>query len=340
MKQKWIIFLIGLSLMGQGMLSCSQEIRRVNFNLNTPLRVAILPFENKSSGDSYISKPFAAGINYLPLIGGDDQIAPASLMREKFSANLRSTNLNPILNTTVDIALTENKLYDIQTLKSMDLRRLEDMLDVDAVIFGEVTHWDRSYYVAESSVTIGLHVKMVDVTNNQLLWEHHFVDSERRGLTKVPTGYVSAGLEPLRGLSNSLFVELSDDVTRRVVDSIRPEKQSEFMDVTFPVIVNATFQIDSQKNEILVFAIGDENVSAFFSFGNTSEQIPMSEVSKGQYIGRYQFRTLEKHHQEKVVVRFVNKYGQRAAFFIAPSQQLSSKLSLEEVAFLTGQHTK
>ncbi|MEK7483790.1 MAG: GNA1162 family protein [Planctomycetota bacterium] len=321
--------------------SCNEEVRKINFNLNTPLRVAILPFEDISSKDSYISKPFATGINYIPLLGGDDPQAPATLVREKFTANLKSSNLDPILNTQVDQALIENNLYDIKKLKSMDLQRLEDMLNVDAVIFGELTHWDRDYYVADSSVTVGIKVKMIDVSNKEVLWEHHFIDSERRGITKVPTGYVSAVLEPLRGLSNELFIELSDDVCRRIVDSIRPEKQSEFQEVSLPNIAHAIFQYQDQKKELLVVAIGEPKISAFFLLGKSEQQIPMTEVSAGQYIGQYQFHGKESYSsQNQIMVRFVNSTGQSSTYLISSKQALSEKLDKNDVLFMAKQEAR
>lgn len=339
MKHSLLSGLIHL-LLFSCLTSCNPEVRHVHFNLNTPLRVAILPFEDISSKDSYISKPFATGINYIPLLGGEDHQAPATLIREKFTANLKSTNLDPILNTQVDHALTENKLYDINTLKTMDIQRLEDMLNIDAVIFGELTHWDRDYYVAESSVTVGLRVKMIDVSNKQVLWEHHFVDSERRGITKVPTGYVSAGLEPLRGLSNDLFIELSDDVCRRIVDSIRPEKQSEFQEVTLPSIAHATFQYRPEKQELLVVAIGEPHISAFFLLGKSGQQIPMTEVSEGQYLGKYQFHSKESFSTGmNVLVRFINVSGQSSTYLISSTSTLSAKLDFNDVLFMARQAT-
>jgi hypothetical protein len=321
-------------------VSCNQEERRINFQLNTPLRVAVLPFEDSSSGDSLISKPFATGIDYVPLIGGSEKRLPATLMRETFTTNLKATSLDPVLNSFVDHVLTTNNLYDIQKLRSVSLKRLEELLSVDAVLFGDVTHWDRSYYGLESSVTVGLKIKMLDVSNGEVLWEHQYSDTERRGLSKGPTGYVSAGLEPLRGLSSTLLVEQSNEVCRHIVESIQPEKLALSAEGALPRILNAAFQYDSKTRELTVIAIGDAGKRGTFSIGNRWQDIPLREVAEGQYIGSFHFGGsdfFEEKNPDWIEIRFLSSTGKRSTFVISSPHVLSARLSTSDVVFLLNQ---
>ena len=71
------------------------------FDPRVPLRVAVLPFVDRASGDDLVSRPLTAGIDLVPILS-DDALTrehAATLVRVAFQANLERSGLRVLPGT-------------------------------------------------------------------------------------------------------------------------------------------------------------------------------------------------------------------------------------------------
>jgi hypothetical protein len=64
---------------------------------------------------------------------------------------------------------------------SVEPRRWAEFLGADAVLYITIESWDTSYIVISSSVSVGLHYRLVATRTGDLLWEHRAVEVESSG---------------------------------------------------------------------------------------------------------------------------------------------------------------
>ena len=229
MKRVWI-GVVAAVLAGCG----SVETQRSEaLDVRVPLRVAVLPFRDVASGTPLWSVPFAAGLDLAPVLS-DDRLTrefAATIFREKVQGNLRQTHFQ-VLNLAVVDSLLERHEVDLvaayEAPREEVSRRLGALLGADAVVFGDVLAWDREYYLVESVVTAGVGVELRETDDGALLFASSVTDSESSGISKLPIVYSPDGAaqavlgESLKGLRNTLFIALTDDVSRALVEELAP----------------------------------------------------------------------------------------------------------------------
>jgi len=126
-----------------------------------------------------------------------------------------------------------------------------DLLSCDAVLYGRVTKWDRSYCGIEAVASIGIDLKLVSAKTNHTLFEAQAEDSDSRGLTKGPTGLSSLFLEPIRGLDNTIVTDLAREVVTEAVSPLQAQNRPEFLKSAPPaVIASATVSLKDQFGRV------------------------------------------------------------------------------------------
>ena len=134
---------IGLILATAGLLGgCAEDYNRLRYDTRAPLRVAVLPFTESHSGDTFTSAPLTVVVDALPVVGSDDDRGPATVLRSRFAAKLRQTQLEIVDPTYVDSVLIKNNLYEETAFLTADPKGLGELLGADAVLYGEVIAWD------------------------------------------------------------------------------------------------------------------------------------------------------------------------------------------------------
>jgi hypothetical protein len=94
--------------------------------------------------------------------------------------------------------------------RAVEIARL---LQVDAVLFGDVTRWNRSYYVLQSTAEVALKLDLRE-SNGTELFEGERSERIGAGLSGGPTGFISAATEPLAGLKGSALRDLMRSTAR------------------------------------------------------------------------------------------------------------------------------
>ncbi|MBI5186195.1 MAG: DUF799 family lipoprotein [Nitrospinae bacterium] len=183
------------------------------------LRIAILPFETAHGGQEENSE-------YL---------------RKQVFINLKKGGYNLVERFVVDGALKKND-WNYPYLKEVAPQRLGEALGADAIIYGKVSCWDKSYLAVHSSITIGSGIKLVDARSGEILWESDYKRTDFDGLFKVPTGITSAALSPILFITKKENqFRLANDVAREMVSYlVDPKKIDSPPHFKKPVLIAST----------------------------------------------------------------------------------------------------
>lgn len=300
------------------------------FDPRVPLRVAVLPFVDRSTGDNLVSKPFTGALDLVPVLS-DDSLAKqnaATIMRINFAENLRRTPLDVVDLHVVDSILARRKIQALPAYEGNrvgEARRLGAALGVDAVCFGEVLEWDRQYYVVESVAFAGLKIQLRETTTGAILFESEVRDTEASGVSKLPIATDAAGaaaaliVEPIKGLRISVLGQLADDISRQIVEGLVPsaEARAAAKAPRIHFVAHSSQGALGPGDRLIVVAIGDPGARATFRLSGGLPELPMSESAPGCYQGSF---TLSKSHilkNESVTVRLVSRELLASTFTVA-----------------------
>ena len=167
--------------------------------------------------------------------------------------------------------------------------------------------------VAESWSTAGLRIEMVECRDGSPLWEAQQVSTERAGLSEGPTGYVSAGIEPIRGLSGAVLAQLADEVARKIVEPhILQGGEGEAASPPFIAASAVSFHPPGPSgtaSRIEIVAIGSSGCRATWSLGPRLRGIPLTEFGRGIYIGTHVLQRGEPLEGIRAQVRLISRNG-------------------------------
>ncbi len=149
-------------------------------------------------------------------------------IRKQVFVSLKKGNYDLVERFVMDGVMEKNG-WDLAQMRDMSPQRLGEAIGADAIVYGEVTNWNRSYLALQSSITIGVKVKMVDARNGEILWESDYKKTDTDGLSKLPLGMISAALAPILFVTNEdNQYRLADEVSREMMAFfIHPSKASE-----------------------------------------------------------------------------------------------------------------
>lgn len=183
------------------------------------LRIAVLPFETARGG----------------------QEENGEYLRKQVFINLKKGGYNLVERFVVDGALKKND-WNYPYLKEVAPQRLGEALGADAIIYGKVSCWDKSYLAVHSSITIGSGIKLVDARSGEVLWESDYKRTDFDGLFKVPTGITSAALSPILFITKKENqFRLANDVAREMVSYlVDPKKIDSPPHFKKPVLIAST----------------------------------------------------------------------------------------------------
>lgn len=308
-----------LALLTQGCAAHTMELAP-GFDPRSPRRVAVLPFCDHSKGDDFVAVPIAALLDRAPVLGDENLEAAkaAQVMRIKVHHALGRTALEVVSLHVVD-SLAAHHGLDVPATYEGDreaaARRLGEALGADAVLFGTVTEWDRSYYGVETHLAAGLELELRDTTSGAVLFTGRARDVERVGVSQVsiPIGTtpIEAGvylaLDPILALANTSFGRLSDEVARTSIEGLAPtaEARGAAPAPTLRVVAHSADAPLAPGDSLVVMALGDPGMRATFRIGDLPE-VPMPEMAPGTYRGEVVVSAAHRLGGEPLRVRLVS----------------------------------
>lgn len=191
------------------------------FEMKRPRSLAVLPFR------SAVEECHVEGSQEVLLdLRGNEEASPESLaqkMRMTFYGQLAHLPFELIHPTRIDRRLKEKGITSWETLRTLRPEQMRALLNVDAVVFGEVTHFDYHYAFLYTQLAAGLRVEMISARTGELLWR--FQDTRRDHTVRVAldpislaVGLFQAGFS-LRAIN---MTRAMDEVCREAVAHIPP----------------------------------------------------------------------------------------------------------------------
>jgi len=292
----------------------------INFNPQEPIRVAVMPFAQVNAKGEFIEPDSSLLIDDVSLISSQLKQTPSDFVAKLVEAELERSGLDVISHATVDANLLHNGFgnsdlsYDIKKVFAADPKELcEKLFSCDAVLFGKVTEWDRSYYGIQSSSTVGIKLELISARDGKALFTSEAKDSDSRGLSKGPTGFSDLLIEPLKGLDNQIITDLARKVVPKMLASLTVENRPEFLASGPPSIYASAHDKpsgtmnDKDSLKVLIFGTAERNAS--FSIGESVQHIPMVEKDPGHYIGEYLPLPSDSFEKQPVYVFLTDKFG-------------------------------
>ncbi len=319
--RKSLVFL----LITFGLGACaSKYTNKVDFDPSQPLRVIVLPFAELDSHGTIINpKSNKLLIDRVSLISSDFLGTPTQFLRKIAQNELSKSSLDVFPSALVDSELShhsfahEDLSIDFDKLyKASPSEICSHLLSCDAVLYGRLRKWDRTYLAIQSISSVALDLKLVARKDNKVLFEASAEDADSRGITKGPTGFSNLVLEPIKGLDNEIISDLARNMVARMLAPLKVGYTEKPLAAPAPVILAAIHDGDGRLpkgGKLTVLAFGSAGLKASFSVGNIAREIPMHERDTMHYVGEY-FPLAEDHFaNQPIVVTLSDQSGRQSS---------------------------
>lgn len=300
----------------------------IDFDRNYPLRVAVLPFYQVDASGNFVDDNGSILIDQLPAFSDAEKEPPPEYLRKLVQTEIVGTAIDPITPIIVDRNLSHSGLTKPRSLE-LDLQKIIQLppkelctriFSCDAVLYGKVTNWDRSYYGIQAVSTVGFELKLVSAKSGKTIFETTAIDSDGRGILKGPTGFSDLVVAPLSGLDNSVITDLAKRVVKKAIEPLKMATKEQLEERSPPSIFAATHDAFSgilkrdQALTVLVFATSA--ATATLSIGNAIRDIPLIERSPGHYVGEYHPAANDSFVNAPVKIVLIDTLGRRASQLI------------------------
>ena len=173
-----------------------------------PGTIAVLPFGGEPSQWRFTPKG----------------MAPTEIVRRGLYSHLAGLSFRDIKLYEVDQQLSTAGLMNVTVLRETlkkDPQRLKRLLNADAALIGEVTHFDRLYFGLVSQVAVGCTLEMYDLTDGRVLWRAaHVSRGMGGGVALDVVGLAVGALSSIWNLRDTELLNQTDDLFREIVSTI------------------------------------------------------------------------------------------------------------------------
>lgn len=240
--------------------------------------------------DPYMKKHGPLSVAILPFIDLSGSKEGATAMRLGFYNHFSSLPFRDMELYKVDDLLTKAGLSDPNIIRKTSPQKLGDILGVDAVIFGEVSDFDKYFLVMYSQVAVGADVKMYDTKTGHFLWSgKHKVRKHEGGFSTNPVGIVATVIVTALNMRDIQLLRANDDLFRDMVKTIPAPTLSRAKRPPLISLLTQDTKGQPKKagDEIKVVIQGASGMQASFDIGQYRKRIEMQEVEPGGYYGVY-----------------------------------------------------
>ena len=165
---------------------------------STPRSIAVLPFRNRTP---------------------QPDLAP--LVRKGFYAHLSYRRYRDVELAVVDHVLSEHGLGEDTQWSAEQLRLLGDWLNCDAVVIGEVDHFERLFAAVYSQLSIGARITIYDTRTGRKIWSDSYLTRLHEGdVPLTPLGLPLAGIRTGMNLQDREIITAVDKLTRHLADRL------------------------------------------------------------------------------------------------------------------------
>jgi len=313
------------------MTSCSQSFsNKIDFNPDARLKVVVLPMVRiDETGEIIEDEESRLLVDNLSLSNITDE-TPTQISRRILISTLQATNFRLIAKELIDVDLPHQgfglpgnkvdykKLYQVPA--NVICSRLQDC---DAVLYGKVLKWDRTYYGVESIHEVAMEFKLVSARDNKVLYETIGADYETRGITKGPTGFSSIFIEPIQGLDKKITENVARNLVQQLFEPLI-ENEGKPAEAPPPAIFAVGFTAENStvtlKNPLTILVMASSKSKVFVRVQGTKIDIPLFERSPGHYSGKYYPLETDSIKTDTLKITAIDKYRQKTTLTVSGEQ--------------------
>jgi protein involved in polysaccharide export with SLBB domain len=283
-----------------GAVGCAGLETRLDpdFTRKQPETVAILPFSAVPSADA-------------------DTTARLPMVRQIFDAYFSNLGYHQPSLDDVDQRLRRANLMTPEAIQAAGPKKLGEILDVDAVVFGKEFEVSSTSAVIFYRRKITGKISLVGARAGDSLWDAEYTESDTGGVL-LDSGQVvqaiSATIEVGRDVT---FVKMAQAFCRTVVSSLPPATHDESPHDVPPDLTSVTVRVVGTAplragDRVEVTVAGAPGGRGTFDLKPLHVGLPLSETTSGVYQGVYVVEPGEASASVAVSARLVNRFGATA----------------------------
>ncbi|MFB3924814.1 MAG: GNA1162 family protein [Syntrophales bacterium] len=273
------------------------------------------PFKGTYKVDPYLKDHMPKTVAVLPFVNSSQSKEGSDVVRRGFYNHFSSTTYKGIEWYRVDSMLKKAELTDPEVINKKSPQELGKLLEADAVVYGNITHFDRVFAGIYSQVSVGAEVKMYDSKTGHFLWSgRHVARYHEGGISTTPVGLIATVIATAMNVREIQLLRACDDLFRDMVKTI---PQPTIAEATRPPSITFLYQNTDNLpkkagDEIVVVIQGDPGMQATFDIGAYRKGIEMKEVEPGGYRGIYRIVPGDNVDRAIVTGHLTDRSGNRA----------------------------
>jgi parallel beta-helix repeat protein len=247
-------------------------------------------FKGTFDTDPYMEAHMPRTVAILPFVDRSRSQEGFEIVRKGFYNHFSGLPFTDVELYQVDRLLRKAGLTDPEVIADTPPQQLGEILNVDAVVVGDVSNFDKFYAVLYSQVAVGAKIEMFDTESGHFLWRgEHVTRKHEGGISTSPVGIVATVVSTAMNMRDIQLLRACDDLFRGMVTTIPVPTMAE---ATLPPVIALLTQ-DTKGlpkkagDEIKVVIQGDPKMQASFDIGTFKQGIDMVEVEPGGYLGTY-----------------------------------------------------
>ncbi|MFH2075489.1 MAG: GNA1162 family protein [Pseudomonadota bacterium] len=249
-------------------------------------------YEGTYKVDPYMEKHRPRTIAVLPFFDRSRSKHGFETVRRGFYNHFSSLPFKDMELYRIDDLLKKAGLTDPEEINKTSPQKLGEILGVDAVVYGEISDFDKLFAVIYSQVSVGAEVKMVDAKTGNFLWSgQHVARIHEGGLSVTPVGIVATVIVAAMNMRDIQLLRACDDLFREMVKTIPVPSLAEALrpPEIFLLVQDTQNRPRKAGDEIRVVMQGTSKMRASFDIGEFRKRIDMHEQDSdpGVYLGIY-----------------------------------------------------
>ena len=247
-------------------------------------------FEGEYKVDPYMKDHIPRSVAVLPFVDLSKSKEGIDIVRRGFYNHFSSLPFTDMELYKVNSLLEKAGLTDAEVISKTSPQELGRILGVDAVVFGEISNFDKLFLVMYSQVSVGAEIKMYDARTGNFLWSgKHTVRKHEGGISTNPIGLIAVVITTALNVRDIQLLRANDDLFRDMVKTIPVPSIAEALRPPSITLLTQDSKGLPKKagDEIKVVIQGTPKMQAYFDIGGYKKHIEMKEVEAGGYYGVY-----------------------------------------------------
>ncbi|MBI3825974.1 MAG: DUF799 family lipoprotein [Candidatus Rokubacteria bacterium] len=226
----------------------------------------------------------------LPFVPKPEKEEQTRVLSRMIYGALSATSYDVIKPQVVDERLVRAGLADPAAVRMRPPAEIARLLGVDALLYGELTHYDRLFLGIYAQVSAGASIHLVDARSGLTLFERTEVETSREG--GLPTNVVSAFITVVQAAMKLREIELiraCDDLVRDLLKGLPtpPAGEARRPPAFVALVSDGEGRLLKAGDTVSVVAQGKPGVIGSFDVVPLARNLALEEREEGVYVGRY-----------------------------------------------------